>query len=193
VPFDAPNGHKKYCPPCAAAHKRQVSREWARRSKGVQPRPDDYATTQATCEVCGAEFRCPPSRVGDVKTCGNPECVRECRARITRDRSAELEPVRLAGLAASPKTGRFSSNVNANGWTLLDPDGVTYDVINLRNWCRENEDILPGTAVQAYNGLYRVKSTMLHPTRKFAVWHWRGWKIIGCEDLPNRKGETNDD
>ena len=108
------------------------------------------------CVICGKEFPCPPSS----KT---TTCSKECRSERARRRagcklsdkaranisagakkrgmSADLQQAATAAAQASPKAGRFVTNSSAKSWTLISPEGRTYEVMNLRLWVRENADL----------------------------------------------------
>jgi len=132
------------------------------------------------CVVCGCEFAAPPSAA--TKTCGKPECVKQCRKNASH----------LPQVMASVEKGRKEYNATPAGqrgpefhgakrWVIQSPDGTIYQCRNLLHWCRENEYLFDGTARQAWDGISKIKYSMLGK-RKRPVGQWKGWKLLSWSD-----------
>lgn len=164
-----------YCLGCVS--KRKNERQRARYAKNRKPTKN----SARACVVCGKQFACPPSRQEKMKTC-SPVCESKNRSSISKAQSPAVEPKRLAGLAASPRTGRFETHANAKGWKIESPKGVVYEFRNLRLWVDTHADLYNGTPDQAYVGLLRVKGTLSGAVKRNGTRHWRGWKVLGWEE-----------
>lgn len=86
---DNPRGLRKYCPDCAKAMHRQLSREGYHRRKNHEPVP------KAVCERCGVEYE---------KTSGRQRYCADCLPRIKslyerqcRARAKKREDTRQGG------------------------------------------------------------------------------------------------
>ena len=139
------------------------------------------------CVICSKKFVASPS---DRKvTCSKP-CQRERarrantakgrkwsnKARELLSRHGQTQNLKLGTPAAlkSPIAGPFETNINAKGWVVVSPEGKEYVFRNLNLWCREHEDILPGTAKTASGAFRMLKRAKLGKTKR-AVTQWKGW------------------
>lgn len=83
---------------------------------------------------------------------------------------------------ASPKSGKFETNVNAIDWHIVSPENVHYRFHSLNNWLRlhgeEHFGCKPDTQ-QFYNvvsGMSQVRATMLGKRAYPAT--YKGWRVI---------------
>lgn len=68
-------------------------------------------------------------------------------------------------------------------WTIQDPDGETWTMANLTEWCRQNEDmfpVYPGAKTPTWK---RATDGLRTAFRRQETWY--GWSVISCE--PNDK------
>lgn len=111
------------------------------------------ARNKRVCVECGKLFECPPS--ANIVTC-SAECrklhakKRRAGARLSADTKAKiskaakgrdmtgLQAIGTEAAKASPKSGRFETNVNAKDWHLVSPDGKHYRFHSLNFWLRNN-------------------------------------------------------
>lgn len=147
------------------------------------------------CVICGCSFKCSPS---DKKVTCSDGCRSE-RARRSKTalgrhwsgasrvklslkgQTANLKKGTAAALL-SPIAGPFETNKQALIWTLLSPEGITYEARNLNLWLKQHADILPGTPEQARAGLVQIKRSMQGKTKR-PVNQWKGWRLI-CWEKP---------
>lgn len=157
------------------------------------------------CVECGKSFESPPS---ESKVTCSKECQRihaskrmqgkhrseETKKKISsaaqgRDMS-DLQAVAIAALKASPKSGRFETNVNAKDWELVSPEGTHYRFRSLQFWLRENCLELFGCEpdsrgfLNVRSGLSHAKSAMLgkiSPGQRPCC-TYKGWKVIPTQD-----------
>lgn len=149
------------------------------------------------CIICGGEFKTSPS--AKKVTCSN-ECRRkyavirstgrkksgEEKKKISDARKGK-DPYQIRMLAveaskASPKSGKFETNVNAIDWHIVSPENVHYRFHSLNNWLRlhgeEHFGCKPDTQ-QFYNvvsGMSQVRATMLGKRAYPAT--YKGWRVI---------------
>ncbi len=149
------------------------------------------------CVECGKTFECPPS--DKTVTC-SPECrkiharkrqtgvrrSKETRAKISnaaqgRDMS-NLQKSGVEAAMASPKSGRFVTNINAKDWHLISPAGKHYYFHSLNFWLRENGEELFGCKPDSkeYNnvrsGLAGAKRAALG--KKYPCCTYKGWQVV---------------
>ncbi len=105
------------------------------------------------CLVCGKEFQASPS--AKKVTCSK-ECMKIRRKQVSQGR--KIPSTTIAALSssakqrgftenlkkgtpaamASPKSGRFETNVSAKSWILVSPSGERYECRNLMCFIRKN-------------------------------------------------------
>lgn len=131
------------------------------------------------CVVCGREFFAPPSS-GSV--CCGPVCSKTHRRELAGREiaRASIQKAKTIGMQ-DPRLQRGEQHINAKKRVIKSPDGETYHCHNLLHWCREHEDILPGTARQAWDGLSKIKYSM-QGKRRHPCYTWRGWTLIDWGD-----------
>ena len=150
------------------------------------------------CVVCGRSFDCPPS--DKTVTCSK-ECSRINKSRTHKDKSnswttesrqklkdlGQTDNLKLGTEAAkkSPKSGRFTTNINAIDWHLISPEGQHYYFHSLNFWLRENCRELFGVEpdsrgfLNARSGLSGAKRAMLGG--KYGCTTYKGWKVMPTE------------
>lgn len=153
-----------------------------------------------TCVICGKVFQCPPS--SKTVTCSH-ECRVENRKRHTLGKSrpksfvdkisasaklrdmTELQKKATKAALASPKSGRFPTNVNAKEWHLIAPDGTEYHFRSLQYWLRENCEKLFGVEPDSRefnnvrSGLSGAKRAMLGG--KYNSSTYKKWIVVPTE------------
>lgn len=153
------------------------------------------------CIICGKEFETPPSN-------NKVTCLKKCQVEYARQRRtgralsaetknkistkakgrdmAELQVIAVKAAKASPKSGRFETNINAIDWHLISPDGKHYYLHSLLFWLRENCTALFGCEADSremynvYSGLAGAKRAMLG--KKYNSATYKGWKVIPTID-----------
>lgn len=70
-------------------------------------------------------------------------------------------------------------------WTIQAPDGETWTVPNLAEWCRQHEDILPPYPGAKMPTWKRASDGLMTAYRRQETWY--GWSILSCE--PNASAE----
>ena len=135
----------------------------------------NYLRNMKTCVVCGKKFYAAPSS-GKI-TCSTA-CEKENRKRETRNNPEYMKNLEKAHEAfkTNPNTSG-ETHSNAKSWILLSPTGERFEINNLKLWCRQNEDILPSTPEKFYDGISKVKSTLIGTCKKNKIYHYKGWKI----------------
>lgn len=151
------------------------------------------------CVVCGQEFKCSPS---DKKVTCSKACSKinkswthlgkkiswseESRERLkTQGQTANLLKGTEAA-KASPKSGRFETNINAIEWHLVSPDGKHYHFRSLNHWLRENCEELFGCAPDSKQ-FYNVRSGLSGAKRavlggKYGSCTYKGWQSLPVLD-----------
>lgn len=165
------------------------------------------------CAECGKPFECPPSE--KTVTCST-ECRRihakkrqtgvtrsdETRQKISaaaqgRDMT-ELQIIATEAAKASPKSGRFETNINAKDWHLVSPEGRHYRFRSLNFWlrehCREFFDCEPDSRgyINARSGLCNAKRAVLGkiPEGQRPCCTYKGWRVLPVDaDFENDKFE----
>ncbi len=134
-----------------------------------------FRSNTKTCIVCGNEFFDPPS--SDTVTCCD-DCSSVHRQQLHKDGvyAGSLDKAHEAA-KVSPLTGRFETHMHAKTWVIKSPSGDIYKCRNLLNWLRQHEDLLDGTARQAWDGITKIKYTM-QGKRKNPSHSWKGWRLI---------------
>lgn len=156
------------------------------------------------CIVCGKEFKAPPS--AKKITCSK-ECLKIRRSQINRGKKmSEASVERMSAWAksqgftdnlkkgtqaamASPKSGRFETNVSAKDWILISPFGETYKCHSLTNFIRKNPQLfdIDGSDEEVNRvaaGIRSIKGNMKHNRRGHS---YHGWTL----ELPS-ENETED-
>lgn len=146
------------------------------------------------CVVCGAEFSAPPSSK-KITCCASCSSVRKrashlnksnvwtasSRRALSQNPSPNLAKGTPAAMA-SPKAGRFVTNVNAKDWHISSPDGTDYYFRSLALWTREHCSLfsLPSTDANARKIAQRFRdlkaSALGKPYSRSKSYH--GWSII---------------
>ncbi len=150
------------------------------------------------CIICGAEIKCSPS--DKIITCSKACSIirkqqshkgkRNIWSEESRKRKAsegETENLKKGTPAAllSPKSGSFETNVNAQDWILIDPDGNLHYIRNLSLWCKNNAaEIFGRTPHQVKTGLLQIKRSIQGKRSKSPVMHYREW---GLKDTWSQK------
>ena len=146
------------------------------------------------CIVCGKEFKAPPS--AKKITCSK-ECLKIRRGQVSQGR--KIPSTTIAALSssakqrgftenlkkgtpaamASPKAGRFDTNINAKDWTLISPFGETYKCHSLTNFIRKNPQLfdIDGSDEEVNRvaaGIRSIKGNMKHNRRGHS---YHGWTL----------------
>ncbi|RXZ78175.1 hypothetical protein EBB07_29410 [Paenibacillaceae bacterium] len=131
------------------------------------------------CVICDKPFFEPPS--SSTITCGE-DCSAENRRRLFK-KGVNDEALKAAHekLLTNPLTGRFSTHMHAKEWVIQSPTGEVYKCRNLKNWLRENEQLLDGTYKQAWDGISKIKYSA-QGKRKNNVYQWKGWRLLAWSD-----------
>lgn len=138
-----------------------------------------FKTGKKTCIVCGKEFADPACNL--TVTC-SPECSRIHRQKLhasgvyagTLEKAWEVAKTH-------PLTGHFETHVNAKTWVIQAPDGTIYKCRNLMLWLEEHEEMLDGTVQQAWDGITKIKHSMLGK-RKYKNYQWKGWRLLAWKE-----------
>lgn len=129
------------------------------------------------CAVCGKAFPVPPS--SEKRTC-SPECSK------TWQRLRGLSPHNVEQLIKSNHEYMASlvpeKQPAAKGWVLLSPDGKKYECVNLLNFFREHQNLIPGSPEAAAWGIVVVKQTLKGQRKRNKAYHWRGWRLLSWDD-----------
>ncbi len=159
----------KLCPICGAPVKRRRNTycSYACAGKAKQH--------YKTCVTCGKPFPSPPTAA--TLTC-SPECSAKHRGHLhNAGVYADAEIARREGAARAPSTARGSEQHHvAREWVIQSPDGQTFRCRNLLEWLRQHEDMLDGTARQAWDGISKIKYSM-QGKRKNPSKQWKGWRL----------------
>ena len=146
------------------------------------------------CIVCGKKFKAPPS--AKKVTCSK-ECLKIRRSQISRGKKmSETAVERMSARAksrgftdnlkkgtqaamASPKAGRFDTNINAKDWILISPFGETYKCHSLTNFIRKNPQLfdIDGSDEEVNRvaaGIRTIKGNMKHNRRGHS---YHGWTL----------------
>ena len=112
------------------------------------------------------------------------EDTRKKISKIAKGRDVtELQKIGVEAAKASPKSGRFETNVNAMDWHLVSPDGKHYFMHSLKNWLRNNCEELFGCQPDTdefrnvYSGLTAAKRAALGKGSYGSV-TYKGWQPI---------------
>ena len=157
------------------------------------------------CVECGRPFACPPS--DSTVTCSD-KCRKihakkrqtgvkrsdETRKKISvaakgRDMSC-LQSLAVEAVKASPKTGKFKTNVNAKDWHLISPDGKHFRFRSLNFWLRENCAEFFGCEpdsrgfMNAASGLRHAKRAVMGKASKNQrpCGTYKGWQVVPTDD-----------
>lgn len=157
---------------------------------------------QKICIICGKAFFSPPS---DKKVTCSQECRREYArirnsGRIFSEQSrkkisdaakkremGELQKQGTEAAKKSPKSGRFTTNVNAKSWHLVSPEGKHYYCHSLNYWLRENCRELFGCEPDSRE-FNNVRSGLSGAKRaamgrgKYGSVRYKGWAVYPGEE-----------
>lgn len=138
-----------------------------------------YKTMTKVCVLCGKEF--PDPACNDTVTC-SPECSSEHRRQLHQSGkyAGALEKAHEVA-KTHPLTGRFETHINAKTWRIQAPDGQIYECRNLKLWLEEHQEMLDGTVRQAWDGIAKIKHSMLGK-RKNKSYQWKGWRLLEWGD-----------
>jgi hypothetical protein len=64
-------------------------------------------------------------------------------------------------------------------WTIQAPDGETWTVANLLEWCRQNEDMFPRYPGAKMPTSKRAADGLMTAYRRQLTWY--GWSVLSCE------------
>ncbi len=126
-----------------------------------------------------AKDRATPS--GQKRIFWTCECLLCGEKAKGRDMS-ELQSAGTAAAKASPKSGRFTTNINAKDWHLISPEGKHYYFRSLNFWLRENCRKLFGCEPDSWeyinvaSRLRNAKCAVLG--RKYPCCTYKGWQVI---------------
>ena len=100
-----------------------------------------------------------------------------------------MQPKATEGAKKSPKSGRFTTNVNAKYWVLVAPDGTKHECLNLSCWAREHTYLFgfePGdkSAGKIIHGFTNLAQGF-YGTRT-GVYTYKGWRLEQAPEKPDR-------
>lgn len=161
------------------------------------------------CVECGKVFECPPSskkitcssdcqKIHARKRQTGVKPSKETRAKLSdaaqgRNMS-ELQKTGTAAASASPKSGRFVTNINAKDWHLISPEGKHYHFHSLNFWLRENVKELFGCEPDSHecenvrSGLGKAKGAVLGKKGCNSC-TYKGWQVIPT-DADHKQSDT---
>lgn len=145
----------------------------------------------------GGEFKTSPSakkvtcsnecrhKYAVIRSTGRKKSVEEKKKISDAHKGKDTYQIRMLAIEASkasPKSGKFETNVNAIDWHIVSPENVHYRFHSLNNWLRlhgeEHFGCKPDTQ-QFYNvvsGMSQVRATMLGKRAYPAT--YKGWRVI---------------
>lgn len=91
----------------------------------------------------------------------------------------------------SPKGGRFETNSSAKDWTIMSPEGKVYNVVNLKNWIRQNANLfgdnLTDDDIDRIGNGFRVAKNNIKKGKGTVT--YKGWSILycGCKNCEREK------
>lgn len=131
--------------------------------------------TWYTCPICGDKFKAEPS--DKRKTCGKQECTQEYKKSEYMDIYIRNAKNATSHLISSPNTGRFDTHGRAKTWILNSPYGDTYEINNLKKWCRDNKGIIPDVDDNNfYKSINAIKRSDKGLTKK-KLYQYKGWTL----------------
>lgn len=157
------------------------------------------------CVECGRPFECPPSE--ETVTC-SMQCrkihARKRQTGVTRSantrkkiseaaKGRDMSNIQIVGTEAakaSPKSGRFETNINAKDWHLISPEGKHYYFHSLNFWlrehCREFFECEPDSRgyINARSGLSNAKRAMLGKISggQRPCCTYKGWRVLPTDE-----------
>ena len=168
--------------------------------KGKQER------NKKVCIICGKMFECP-------KSSKNVTCSAECRSIYLKRRRtgtrlsdstrkkisasasgrdmSKLQVVATEAAMASPKSGRFETNIHAKDWHLISPEGKHYYFHSLSFWLRGNCLELFGCEPDSReyrnvrSGLASSKRAMMG--KNYRCCTYKGWQVIPTDNDINNQ------
>ena len=102
----------------------------------------------------------------------------------------ELQIIATAAAQASPKSGRYVTNVHAKSWLLTDPQGRRHEIVNLYHFVRQNpglfrpQDIIwkrTGGGRRGTGGEYCNATAGLFNVSRGRAKKWKGWTLAHSE------------
>ena len=189
-------GQRYWICKCACGNRVSVLGQSLRRltTKSCGCKRNDRPKNMKVCVVCGKLYNAPPSA---LKVTCSPKCRSIHRASLTSDnnvrwgsdarkrKSEKGQDANLrkgtAAAKASPRAGAFTTNVSAKAWTLVSPEGITYEIRNLSLFAREHAAEYGSTPTKMSAGIKAIKRSMRGRTKR-TVSSWKGWGLKGWED-----------
>lgn len=153
------------------------------------------------CVECGKGFDCSPS--SKTVTCSlacrkiharkrqtgvqpSEETRRKISAAARGREMSGLQVIATEAAKASPKSGRFVTNINAKDWHLISPEGKHYYFHSLYFWLRENGKELFGCEpdsreyLNVRSGLSGAKRATLGKNHPCCT--YKGWQVVPTID-----------
>lgn len=164
--------NNKICPICG----KDIGRNKVYCSKACRT---EGSRNYKTCVICGKRFWSPPS--AGTKTCG-----RECEKVLRHENglSAGIEKAYIASMF-SPNSGKFPENAMAKSWVIQSPDGVIYNIDNLKLWSEQNAEMLPSSPLRFADGIRRIKVSLTGKRAKNCSYQYRGWHLLSWSEENN--------
>ena len=135
--------------------------------------------------------RTPQTEILRLEGLRRSDKVKQACRRIAR----EFKECRIAGVKASPLSGKFETNSHARRWSLRTPNRAhVFEFLNLAHFIRnhshlfEPEDLVisaKSTASRAELGLAKLSPRRKNPKGSWKGWQWvsRQERIVGNNDL----------
>lgn len=152
------------------------------------------------CIICGEVFSSPPSakKVTCSKSCqreyarirmqGKNRTEKTKKRMSERAKGRDMKILQKAGTEAakrSPKSGRFTTNINAVDWHLVSPEGVHYEFHSLNYWAREHCALFgfetnERNAMRIVAGIQNAKRATLGKisSEQRPCLTYKGWRVI---------------
>lgn len=185
----------KTCPKCGSVRSDDVKICKPCRKSYFRNYIKSYAGKSACCLTCGKDFI-------DKSRANRKFCSKDCSSDYARSRSPLLDGRQCQRCSKdynptwkdqkhcskscaqlnrkfAPRKGRGGkgeSHWASRHVKLRSPRGITYEVINLKHWVRNNKELFEGRELTAYNGLALV----IGPSRQRNSWF--GWGLVEAID-----------